>query len=172
MGEVIPETYPIEYGVDCDYCIAGETPKYLTLTITELTGCITYANEECLGTCWSNVLDAINSTFRLVQNPLTPCVWELNPAGTIHYDEYTEDCTVYVGSVYRNFGIFVSKILTDINIQIAFPSGGPPYYCFVATAIVKDGCAGANNIPNELPYICSIRSLAGSGGIATIRDGD
>lgn len=70
----------IEYGVDCGFCVAGQTPKYLTMSISGLVDCVDcniYWNAGPLARFESVGVAAVlnNAVVILEQEAASPCTW-------------------------------------------------------------------------------------------------
>lgn len=68
------------FGVDCEYCNSGATPKYITLTVAGLSDCeVCFHDEHYEGDGhWkvSGVAAVLNNcVIILEQDPLSPCWW-------------------------------------------------------------------------------------------------
>lgn len=65
------------YGVDCEYCDPGKTPKFITLSISGLSDCI--ACFEALVNEYykvAGVAAVLNDCVVILEQTVTPCIWE------------------------------------------------------------------------------------------------
>ena len=163
-------------GDDCQYCDAGKTPKYLTVTISGFSsyGCVS-------GYSYSHNYDVdINGVYLLTQHQVgTTCSWIYQPVpqpfiGT-HYAYDDVDCTGNVEEItMKLWGVMVRlDYCYDgiVRAGVLVRGGEDPYYRNTffsggAWEPIEGSCVAGNNIPNN----CG--SSYFGGGTATVQDGD
>ncbi len=170
------------YGDDCEYCDPGATPKYITLSISNLTDCIDY----CF--LWEGVIKHWKSygvaavlngcVIILKQDPLAPCVWEKNYSigdfGTLINFTGT-DCTgVEYEYVMDELYFRVEKTAADslavgISLRAHLVTDYFNYaFDYNGSAIIND-CINITNLNNEL--VCGDPGVSCHNGNITIVEG-
>ena len=186
-------------GDDCDYCTPGTTPKYVTVTLKDLTFCSgCYAlNENGQGpyVCgWPPVTakyanyfsDALND-IKFVLPQFGDCSWNahFNPASTpsVNYG----GGHLYNGSgcddanyctFQTNLYFYVYKINnTQGKIYVGYrPSPGgwyPTYTVFLSNPfIVQSGCIAAANVANDIASCgCELQNNEWTSVVGMFSDG-
>lgn len=66
-----------EQGVDCMYCDPGETPRYITLTVSGLADCLAcYQVSENYFYEVAGVAAVLNNSVIILEQTVDPCIWE------------------------------------------------------------------------------------------------
>lgn len=186
-------------GDNCGYCAPGETPKYITLTVSGLSDCIAcYSAYEAFYKTSGIAAVLNNCVVVLKQDPLSPCVWEKvytdGDFGTLTYYpysnctgtpiEYTMDTLTFrvtkcaVGGLLVSIAVSASQHLYNyipVGAQVfayEIHSPAPAWQC--KTADITD-CITVSNLANTVgcseggPWAASI--IACESGLVSIIEG-
>lgn len=125
---VIPDDCCEEYGDDCTYCTADETPLKITVTFSGLVDCATCHTIACnpyYSAKTSGVAAAINgNSFVLTQSGTNNCGWLLTESGSYGTVTYYTDGACTTGST--------AKTLNELRIGVyRCQTGGSAdgFYC-------------------------------------------
>ena len=175
------------YGDDCQYCDAGETPKYLTATFSNLLDCPSCQNgpfHDNHSYLHEGIAAALNGKkIVLTQSAYNPCVWELTSELSGVYGTWKrwvgDGCS---GDPEKTlditpFNLFwvhkISSTLFNITAVLAYGYTVNSYVFYFDDAAMTNrvGCAGGIATDSG-DFGCGVYLYGAYNGILTIEEGD